>query len=256
MTLWRVLQAEALKMKRTIALKMVVLAPAAVVLLVFLMAESAPFSTIRRGGTGQEWASLTRITLLFWAALMMPLYIALEAALVASLDHSENQWKSLLARPVPRWTWYVAKLMVVVAMLATSMVILLGGILVVGTILPRLQPQLHFGSLAPWASITRQGAQVSGLAFLSLTIQHWVSLRWRSFSVAVGVGIVAMVVGYVATVATVQAADWPQYFPWTLPMLVLSRHPQDAYAALWVSVVVGLVVAAAGCMDFCRREVS
>jgi hypothetical protein len=35
MTLLRVLHAEALKMKRTIALKMAVLAPAAVVLLVF-----------------------------------------------------------------------------------------------------------------------------------------------------------------------------------------------------------------------------
>src|SRR5205823_6456322 len=83
MTLWRVLHTEALKMKRTIALKMVVLAPAAVVLLVLLMAANAPFSTIRRGGTGREWAGLTQLTLLFWAALMMPLYIALEVALVA-----------------------------------------------------------------------------------------------------------------------------------------------------------------------------
>ena len=80
MTLLRVLYAESLKIKRTIALKMVLLAPAAVVLLVFLMAASAPFSTIKRGGTGREWAGLTQLAYLFWAGLMMPLYIALEAA--------------------------------------------------------------------------------------------------------------------------------------------------------------------------------
>ena len=256
MTLWRVLRTEALKMKRTIALKMVVLAPAAVVLLVLFMAANAPFSTIRRGGTLGAWAGLTRLTILFWAALMMPLYIALEAALVAGLDHAENQWKSLLARPVPRWTWYLAKLIVVVAMLCASTLILLCGILLAGAILPRLQPELVFGFPVPWASIFLQGTQVAGLAFLSVTIQHWVSLRWRSFSVVTGVGIVAMVVGYVSSMATFQTPDWPQYFPWSLPMLVLSRHPRDVAGALWFSIAIGLVVAAAGCFDFCRREVS
>ena len=256
MTLGRVLHAEALKMKRTIALKMVVLAPAAVVLLVLFMAANAPFSTIRRGGAGREWAGLTQLTLLFWAALMMPLYIALEAALVAGLDHAENQWKSLLARPVPRWTWYIAKLIVVVAMLGASTAVLLCGILLAGAILPRLQRELAFGFPVPWASLFRQGTQVAGLAFLSVSIQHWVSLRWRSFSVVTGVGIVGMVVGYVASMSTFRNPDWPQYFPWSLPMLVLSRHPQDVEGALWFSVAIGLVVAAAGCFDFCRREVS
>jgi len=186
----------------------------------------------------------------------MPLYVALEAALLAGIDHSENQWKSLLARPVPRWTWYVAKLIVVVAMLATSIVILECSILLAGIILPRLQPELTFGFPVPWASMFKQGAQVAALAFLYITIQHWVSLRWRSFSIGMGVGIVAMVVGYVAAMATLRTPDWPQYFPWALPMLVLSRHPQDVKSALWMSAAIGLVVAAAGCWDFCRREVS
>jgi ABC-2 type transport system permease protein len=187
---------------------------------------------------------------------MMPLYITLEAALIASLDHAENHWKSLLARPVPRWTWYVAKLIVVVFMLTASTVVLIGGILTAASALPRIQPQLHFGFPVPWAAIFQHGVQIAGLAFLLVAIQHWVSLRWRSFSIAMGVGIVAMVIGYVADVATVQTADWPQYFPSALPMLVLSRHPQDASAGLWLSIGLGLVVAAAGCWDFCKREVT
>jgi hypothetical protein len=235
---------------------MVVLTPAAVVMLVFFMAANAPFSTIRRGGTGKEWAGFSQLVCLLWAALMMPLDISLETALVAGIDHADNQWKSLLARPVPRWTWYIAKLIVIVAMLAVSTVVLFCGILVAGITLPHIQGELAFKFPIPWGAILIPGTQVAGLAFLSITIQHWVSLRWRSFSVAIGVGIVGMVVGYVAAIATLRTPDWPQYFPWALPMLVLSRHPQNTESVLWVSGAIGLIVAMVGCLEFCKREIS
>jgi hypothetical protein len=186
---------------------------------------------------------------------MMPLYITLETALIAGLDHSDNQWKSLLARPVPRWTLYVAKLIVVVAMTAASTFVLLCGILIDGAILARVQSEAVFGFPVPWAAIFRDGAQVMGLAFLALTIQHWVSLRWHSFSVAMGAGIVATVVGGFAVAATQQDGGWPRYFPWALPMLVLARQPHNIEAALLISSALGLLVAAAGCLEFCKREV-
>jgi hypothetical protein len=258
MTLLRVLHAEALKMKRTIALKMVVLAPAVIFLLILFMASQVPFSMLRsrRNNAGNEWPALARSVLRFWVFLMMPLFITLETALVAGLDHSDNQWKSLLARPVPRWTLYVAKLIVVLAMTAISVLVLLGGILFDGLILPRLQPELVFGFPIPWAVIFRDGSRVVGLAFLALTIQHWVSLRWRSFSIAVGTGIVTMVVGFFAFAAGQQVGGWPLYLPWALPMLILSRWPHNMEAVLLISGALGIVVAVTGCLDFCRREVT
>jgi len=256
MTLLRVLHAESLKMKRTIALKMVVLYPMVLVLLVLFMASQAPHSTINRNGRGGEWVSLARLNLRFWAFLMLPLYIALQTALVAGLDHSENQWKSLLARPVPRWTLYVAKLLVAVAMCAASTLVLMSGILMDGAILPRLQAEVIFDSPVPWASIALDGLEIMCLAFLSLTIQHWVSLKWRSFSVAMGTGIVATVVGIFAVAAGQQMGGWPQYFPWSLPMLVLARQPHDIPATILISGALGIIVAAAGCLDFCTTETS
>ena len=255
MTLLRVLHAEVLKMKRTIALKMVVISPAVVVLLILFLTSQAPFSTLNRNGLGNKWTVLATLTLRVWAALMMPLFITLETALIAGLDHSENQWKSLLARPVPRWTLYVAKLIVVMAMTAAGTLVLLCGILIDGAILARVQSEVVFGFPVPWAAIFRDGAQIAGLMFLALTIQHWVSLRWRSFSVAIGTGIIAIVVGAFA-VAAAQEGGWPQYFPWALPMLVLARHPHNIQTALLISSALGIVVAAAGCLDFCRREVT
>jgi hypothetical protein len=250
-TLLRVLHAEVLKMKRTIALKMVVLSPAVVVLLMLFMVSQAPFTMVHPGGTRNEWMGLARRNLWVWAFLMMPLSITLQTALVAGLDHSENHWKSLLARPVPRWTFYVAKLLVVMVMTATATLLLLCGILLEGAILPRLQSDVAFGLPVPVAAIFLDGARVVALVFLALTIQHWVSMRWKSFSVAIGTGIVALVVSFFA----LQFGGCSQYFPWVLPMLVVARQPPALGVILAISSALGLAVAAAGCLEFCRRDV-
>jgi hypothetical protein len=149
MTLLRAFHAEMLKMKRTIALKMVVLSPAIVVLVVLFVGSQSPF-TVLHLHSNNEWTELARANLRFWAMLMLPLYITLECALIAGLDHSENQWKSLLARPLPRWTLYVAKLTIILAMTAIAMLVLLFGILMDGTILPGLQKEAAFQLPVPW----------------------------------------------------------------------------------------------------------
>ena len=108
MKLVRALHSEVLKMKGTVALKMVILAPALVFLLMLVAFSQVPPST------HNLWMTFAQSTLNMWALLVMPLYITIQTALIAGLDHSDNHWKSLFARPVPRWTLYVAKLGVAV----------------------------------------------------------------------------------------------------------------------------------------------
>lgn len=251
----RALSAETLKMKRTIALKMVVLAPVSVVLLTLFMASQAPFSTLHRATPIDAWRALSRVNLQFWGILMLPMYVTLQTALIAGLDHADNQWKALFVRPVPRWTVYVAKLAVVMAMVLASAVILVAGILAEGKLLHWYNAELGFGAI-PYSLIVRETAEMTGLAFLFLTIQHWVSLRWRSFSVAIGFGSVALVTSFAMALAAGQYGAWPQYFPWCLPMLVIARQPQQNIPmVLWICCIVGIVTTAAGCIDFCKREI-
>jgi len=249
----RALYAETLKLKRTLALKMVVLAPLAVLALTIFMAASAPFSTLRRGNNTDGWGALARVNFQFWGMLMMPLYITLQTALIAALDHSENQWKAILARPLPRWTIYLAKLLIVMALTAAASAVLACGIMLSGVILRQLTSEVRFAFPAPFTTILRQIAQMTGLAFLSLTIQLWVSLRWRAFSVAVGFGILAAVTTFAMLLSSGPYRSWPQYYPWALPMLVLARQPHDTAAALCIGAAIGILAAIAGCLDFCRR---
>jgi ABC-2 type transport system permease protein len=256
MALKRALFAEILKLKRTIALKMVVLAPLAVVLLTGFMASQAPVSTLHARATTDLWMALARINLQFWGLLMLPLYITLQTALIADVDHSGNQWKAVFARSVPRWTVYLAKLLVAVSMVAASGFILLVAILAAGAVLPHLAgSELRFRSPVPIGAILVQIAEMTGLAFLSLAIQQWVSLRWRSFSVAIGFGIVAMVTSFAMLLAAGQYGAWPRYFPWSLPMLAVARQHEPVEFVLGITAMLAIAASMLGCADFCRRDV-
>jgi hypothetical protein len=97
---------------------------------------------------------------------------------------------------------------------------------------------------------------MTGLEFLSLTIQHWVSLRWRAFSIAVGFGVVATVTTFAILLSAGPYGSWPEYYPWALPMLVLARQPHNTVTVLWISGAIGMITVVAGCVDFCRRELA
>jgi hypothetical protein len=249
-----VLSAEILKLKRTNALRMVIVAPLAVIGLVTFLVGNV--TTLILNQRVELWLSLTRITLIFWAILMMPLYVTLETALVAGVDHAENHWKILLARPLPRWTFYTVKLFVVGVMTVLSMAILACGIVAAGLILPKLQHDLHFAPVIPIRHIVRKAAEVFGLAFLLLAIQHWVSLRWRSFTVSVSFGMVGMVVGYgMLFTARGGSPGFAIYCPWSFPMMTLVNPPAGVTPLLWISIGLGLAWSVAGCWDFSRRDV-
>jgi ABC-2 type transport system permease protein len=235
---------------------MAVLAPLVVVILMLFIASQMPLSMLRRRGIENDWIALARMNFVFWGLLMLPLYITLEAALVAGVDHAEGQWKALLARPVPRYAFYLAKLAVIVGLAMLSTLILVIGVIVSGLVLPHLQNEATFNTPVPVIAIASQGFQMTALGFLALAIQHWVSLRWRAFAVSTGVGIVAMVLGYGMVAASQPSGGWTQWFPWSLPMLVLAAWPVHVATVLVVGTLIAFLVTIAGCVEFSNREVN
>ena len=90
--LMRALWAEMLKMKRTVALRLAFIAPAAVVvycLLWFWGEEPEPQHNM--------WLELWQMGRIFWTLLMLPLFVTLQSALLSGLEHRNGQWKQLFA---------------------------------------------------------------------------------------------------------------------------------------------------------------
>src|SRR4029450_4813993 len=186
----RVLLTECLKIKRTLALWMVLIAPYAVIFLQFLISLASADQMAKRNA--DVWAGIARQTVALWTVLMMPLFLTLETSLLAGVEHSEKNWKSVLALPPPRWTIYVSKLIVTITLLWTAHLMLVTGTLASGYLLRAVRPVLRLDNLQAGLVIWPM-VQVSLAALCAVTIQHWVSLRWQSFTAAMAFGMGAMI---------------------------------------------------------------
>src|SRR5689334_13780206 len=100
--LFRALSAEVLKTKRTLALLVALALPMVVILMnmvIFLRTRS-----FEEGSNA--WTYFVGNNLVIWGLLMLTLYITLETALLAGLEHNQQGWKHLAALPIPRTAVY------------------------------------------------------------------------------------------------------------------------------------------------------
>ena len=249
-TLIRALSAEMLKTKRTLTLWLVILAPLAIAFLEFVMDMQRGVRALRPNT--DAWIGLTQNSLILWALLMLPLFVTLETGLLNAQEHGNKMWKQLYATPLPRWAVYAAKQLIGLALVGLSTLTLLAMSLGVGFLLNLLKPEFGFVLPINWAVIIPAYALVYLAAWLLISLHLWVSARWSSFIVAMGVGIVATVAGVL-----VINSDWAKVYPWTLPGLASIGYMEgDAIAAqAALGFLGGIVVALAGGWDVTRREI-
>jgi len=243
----RALHAEVLKLKRTLALRLVFLAPVIVVLLGAFIQTAAVI-----GGRGDLaatfWQAHSQESLTMWAVFLMPLLIAVETALLSSIEHGERQWKHLFALPVPRSAIYIAKFTITQALVLLSTLLLCALIAISGWLLVLFHPVLAAAGPPPLWSIVVRALQCWLAAGLMLSINLWIALRWPSFTVPLGAGIAGTFVALFASSAKIA-----EYYPWLLPLNVLSGADR-LLSALTLGIGGGLIIAALGCIDFSRRE--
>ncbi|MEZ5464657.1 MAG: ABC transporter permease [Lysobacteraceae bacterium] len=251
MTLFRVLAAESIKLRRTLALWMCLIAPAVVVALYLMMALTAKRAPAP-ADAAEAWAGWFRTVSGLWSFLMLPLFITLEAALLAGLEHANQQWKHLFSMPVPRWQHYVAKLvsLLILVTLATTVLLplsVLGGWVVgFGKGVASLQgvPVLDAFPVQLLASVAA--------ASLMIALHTFVSLRWSSFTAAVAFGMSATVAGFLIS----QSSRWGHWYPWGLPMRVFLPDSPHFVFVVEYGLMGGLLAAAIGTWLFSRREMA
>lgn len=245
----RALSAETLKLKRTLALWMVLIAPLTVVALNFLMLWQRGASYLLDADTA--WDSLAHNMTTFWAVLMLPLYITLETALLGGVDHNTQQWKHLYALPLPRWSIYAAKWLISLALVAASTLVLWVGTILCGLLLNVVDPGLALSGSIPLWDILRPMGLIGLIGTLIVAIHLFVGLRWPSFTVSVGFGMVATT----ANLMIMQSEKWSKVFPWALPLYALEDAGGYLGVALMIGLSGGLIVGLAGMWRISRREV-
>lgn len=239
----RSLSAEALKLKRTLALWMVFLAPLIVVSLQFFIlydrAKPAP-------GT-EAWSMYIRSCSALWAIFMLPLFVTLETALISNLEHTAKSWKQLFALPVPRPAVVSAKIMMSFLLIGVSTIFLSVLIAISAKLLSALRPAFVMTGM-PVELIVRSVFLPFIASWLIIAIHSWISIRWNGFALSLGVGIAAVFFAVFASAAKAGA-----YYPWLFPLNTLSK--ERWLPALVIGSIGGVVFALFAIWDTVRRDV-
>lgn len=251
-SLLRALSAETLKLRGTLAAWMCLVAPATVATLYVLQMASMDWSNRPAMPAADAWTMYAQSVLALWSILMLPLFVTLEAALLAGLEHGNQQWKHLLALPLPRGVHYLAKSVALAVLVAMSMLVLCAAIPLGGWALTVLQPRMGISGPPPMALIAGAAAQVFCASLLMVALQAWIALRWRSFTVAVASGMTATVMGFLVG----QSERFGHLYPWAMPLQVLASGQAHLAFVMVAGVGGGLLVTALATWEFSRREVA
>lgn len=247
--LFRVLATEGLKLKRTLAFRLAIWGPVLIVLLVFGM------YAVRgdKMGGADALTGFAQLILTIWTIIILPLYAALMAALIAAIEHQNEGWKHLLTLPVNQAIFFIAKWITGIGLLLISSLVLSSVVVVAAEVL-RLVSSAWSSSLLPVAMIYRGSLLSCCAACLLFSIQMWISLRWRSFLPGLVVAVVALALMFVAIPRGV--ALFGSLFPWSLPAMAMSPHNPYRPLAVTLGLLGGVSVAAIACWDLSRREFS
>ena len=245
MSLFRALHAELLKLKRTLAFRVIFVLPFLVALLQFFIV----LRTKKFPPTFKLWETLPTNSLQVWAIFMLPLLITLETALLNGIEHSDKQWKHIFALPIPRRSVYFSKFIVAQVLIFISTLILSLLTIAVGVIAMNLRPELANAGPVPYVWFAKYTLVVWLASWLITAIHTWISMRWSGFPIPLGAGIGGTFFALFAAGAAIG-----KYYPWLLPMNIFIE------GRFWMAIILGagggVVAALLGCYEFVRRDVA
>lgn len=249
------IQVETLKLRRTLALWLALLVPAVVIAFTTAINLSRDRGARIGGPQTTPWTSLALSLVLFiWLIVGLPMFVALETALLAGLEHQDNAWKHLFALPVARWSIYAAKLVAGATLIALSSLVIGLGLAAEGTLLAIVRPDTGLAPPVPWSAIAGWLATATVAAFLVLALHTWVATRWHSFPLALGLGVAGALGGLMLGISTRRHPLVASVFPWTAPFVSVEWR-EVATTAVVVGILGGVVIAAFGCWEVSRRDV-
>jgi hypothetical protein len=244
--LTRAVSAEFLKLKRTLALRLAVIAPLFIVLLQ-LGVYLARGEDVERAANSPV-AGFARGILTLWTLVFLPFWATLAASLCASLDHSHNHWDQLFALPMHRWPIYAAKWITVFGLIALSSICLPLFALAAIEVLKAVRVEWRTAPL-PWQLLLSGVTRSCGACLLLISLQSWLSLRWHSFLVALGIGIAGIMSGIILISAPMRFLS---FYPWTAAAAAAS--PSEPMLPLLWGMCAGLAIGVFACWRLAVRD--
>lgn len=233
---------ETVKLRRSLALLLAVVAPALIAIFVFF--------NLLRLDRASSWQMTLQGSTAIWAFFMLPMSVTALTALVAHTEHGPRAWDTLRALPRPRWHLYAAKATVVLAVVAGMSLLLAAATFAAAEAAAWIKPVVAPTGSRDVGSYLMLLGRVFLSAWLLVAVQLWVALRCQSFVPALAVGIGGTFFAVVATSAKLGA-----FMPWQIPVNQLATDPDRAALALALGALGGCAALGAMLWHLSRSEV-
>jgi hypothetical protein len=211
--LLRGLAMEKLKISNTLVPWLTLSAPLFVVAVAFVASYSGGDKVYRPGIN--PWENFSSHVLVGWSLFVFPIYLSLQSALYAGIEHQTRAWAYLYSLPVPKWAIHVPKLIVLSVLIAISHMALFLLAEGAGWILGLVRPAYGFQyySMHKILATASVSLFVAGLGMIAL--QWLISLYFESFLVPAALGLFATMAGAVSrgfVASDVSPYLWPTAF--------------------------------------------
>lgn len=223
------LQAEALKLKRSLIVLLILAIPA----MVFLLGVAA----IVTNNSTDQWSNMAMSGAAIWSFFLLPMTATALTALIAQLEHGSRAWSYTLALPYPKWAVFTAKAVIIIFVMGLISALVGVATLLSGIFAGWIAPETAMQGDLPVALLGGMLFKMWLTSLLVVAIQFAVAMRFESFAVPVVVGILGTFVAVVAT-----SAQAGLYFPWLMATNILNSDPARAQLALLMGSVGGILL--------------
>jgi len=173
----------------------------------------AAATLLQSGDLRLSWAEWVKMIHLGWAGLFLPLHAALMASLLMAPEHDNQQWKHLLALPLPRASIFLGKSLMALLLLGASSLTLQALSLGAGLGIHLLHPSVLQGPPLWRTHLTLLGLHACSALPLMLVPLAF-SRFYRGAGPALGLAICA------SAISLVISEGWPsRVYPWSLPYI-------------------------------------
>lgn len=186
----RGITSEIYKFRRTFALWLLILAPAFIPIINFIILFKKGDQIITEGQN--PWDVLLGNTIQP-GNLLFPFFVMVIALFVNSIEHNSNTWKLIYTQPLSRLTVFLSKMKVFVLMIFFSLMLFGFFTLMVGYIVGALRPELGFDQPFDQTLIFAACFKIFLASLGYASIQFAISQKWKNLMLSLGVGIAGVI---------------------------------------------------------------
>ena len=234
---------EFIKLKRSLVLMVCLAAP--------LCAATFPVMVMLNKPGPTPWVKLLAEGAAVWAYFMFPMAVTALSVLMAQIEHGPRMWSHLLTLPTRRTSIFLAKIVVLAALVLLMALALYTFLYAVILMAAHLIPGARATGDPQWGETLVSLLLLNGAGLMMVVVQLWVALRFRNFAVPLVVGIVGTFLAL-----AVRSARQGVFLPWLAPAYAFTLPAPTSIAVVGFGYLGGLVLIPVMIAHLARHELA